>query len=92
MEGLAIDNTEISELELSHNINLKMITCTNTSNLSSLDLSNNPKMESIYCQKSGIKELDLSNNPKMFEVECDESTVIIGGDNLIFLQRFPDED
>ena len=92
LEGMAIDNTAISELDLSQNANLKMITCTDTRNLHSLDLSNNPKMESIYCQRSGIKELDLSNNPEMFEVECDEGTVIVGGDNLSFLQRFPDED
>ena len=92
LEGLSIDDTRISKLDLSKNVDLKGITCTDACYLHSLDLSNNPKMESIYCQRSGIKELDLSNNPKMFEVECDESTVIIGGDNLTFLQRFPDED
>ena len=71
---------------------LRAITCTDTPNLKSLDLTNNINMESIYCQRSGIKELDLSANPKMFEVECSDDTGVIGGEKLTFLQRFPIEE
>lgn len=91
LEGLSIDNTKILEIDLSQNVSLANFSCVDAEFLTSVDFSGNPNLTSIYCQRSGVKELDISDNPEMFEVECDEDTVIIGGDDLTYLQRFPEE-
>ena len=38
--------------------------------LTSLNVSNNPKLEGLYCYNNQLTSLDLSNNPKLEELWC----------------------
>ena len=62
----------LTELDLSHNPELKYLNC-KKSNLVSLDISNNPKLETVDCSENQLKELDCSQNPLLTELRCDHN-------------------
>lgn len=60
---------KITELDVSHNPELKYLNCSNTA-ITSLDVSKNPKLESLDCTDTYISNLDTSNNPMLKELRC----------------------
>lgn len=60
---------KITELDVSHNPELKYLNCTNTA-ITSLDVSKNPKLESLDCADTYISNLDVSNNPMLKKLNC----------------------
>ena len=61
---------QISNLEgIEYFPNLTILSCMNN-DLTSLDLSQNTELESLYCNSNNIKSLDLSNNTKLEQLWC----------------------
>jgi len=92
LQSLLISGTTISKIDLSQNSDLVEFCFERVHNIVEVDLSNNPNLESIYCQQSGINELDISNNPNVFEVECCDDIEVIGGENLTYFMQYPRKD
>lgn len=73
--------TKITILNIKNNQGIKDLTgveyftslitldCSGTA-VSSLDVSNHPKLKNLVCTGTQITELDLSNNPALIKVEC----------------------
>jgi len=74
LEYLLMSSPLISSVDLSNNPNLKeFYSRGENSNLTSLDVTNNPLLESLRIRSNSISELDLSNNPLLYIVECDDN-------------------
>lgn len=77
---------ELTELDLSHNINLEVLDCSYNIDLSSLNISNCPELKDLECNYCGLRELDLRNNPKLTQLICFEcclDTLDISRNNLL---------
>ncbi|MFA7650554.1 MAG: T9SS type A sorting domain-containing protein [Flavobacteriaceae bacterium] len=74
LEKLSITFSEITELDVSQNLQLKELDCS-SNELTSLDVSSNTLLEKLYCGNYGIdvgpfnmiEEIDLSNNPNIYD-------------------------
>ena len=66
---LKVNNTKITDLDLSHNTKLVDVECTRN-DIKTLNVSKNPNMKTLYCEGNQIETLDLSNNPKLEIVYC----------------------
>lgn len=72
LEELSVNYMEITELDISQNLQLKYLDCSNN-NLTSLDVSNNSLLEYLDIGNNGLDvgpfnyftEIDLSNNPNI---------------------------
>ena len=60
---------DLTELDLSHNLKLKELSCYSLRSLSELDLTQNVKLEKLKFIDLGLTELDLSHNPKLKGLE-----------------------
>ncbi|MEW4924712.1 T9SS type A sorting domain-containing protein [Algibacter sp. 2305UL17-15] len=81
--GGAYNKNTISSLDLSNNILLTDLDI-GESQFTSIDLSNNPKLEYLYCSDNLLSELNLSNNTSLIELECANNKI-----NQIDLSIFP---
>lgn len=69
--GAGLNGLGVSDLTgLKYFTNLTTLDCQNNPNLTSLDLSGNTKLQTIYTQKCAITSLDFSNNPEMTYINC----------------------
>lgn len=66
---LTCDYCALSELDVSRNEKLKIISCVGNK-LTSLDVSHNPKLETLKCSYNDLTSLDLKNNPYLIAVYC----------------------
>ena len=66
---LQIDQTCVSEIDLSKFPDLKELFCGN-SELQELDVSGNPELRILDCSNLDLEELNLENNPKLFSLNC----------------------
>ena len=69
LETLEIQNTDISELDISNNRQLKKLDCYSTK-IKDLDVSNNTELEVLNVHKTDISELDVSMLPNLWELLC----------------------
>ena len=64
------NNPEIKDLTgMEYFTSLITLDCSGTA-VSSLDVSNHPKLKNLVCTGTQITELNLSNNPALIKVEC----------------------
>ena len=62
LEILQCDDNQITEIDVSNNINLLNLFCSNNQ-LTSLNVSNNPLLNHLYCFGNLLTTLDVSNTP-----------------------------
>ena len=62
LEFLQCDDNQITEIDVSNNINLLQLFC-NNNQLTSLNVSNNPLLNHLYCFGNLLTTLDVSNTP-----------------------------
>ena len=62
LEYLQCDDNQITEIDVSNNINLLQLFCSNNQ-LTSLNVSNNPLLNHLYCFGNLLTTLDVSNTP-----------------------------
>ncbi|WP_207667195.1 hypothetical protein [Butyrivibrio sp. X503] len=77
----------IGNLDLSNNPKLMAVCCSNCDNLCSLDLKNNPHIQEISIDYSGISKLDVSGFSEINTVVCDMDDEILGCDERLILRR-----
>lgn len=65
---------QISQLDLSTNINLTELRC-DSNELTELDVANNPTLEVLMCSDNQIEELELFQNPNLTVVICDHNQI-----------------
>lgn len=77
LEKLTIIFSEITELDISQNLQLKELDCSSNW-LTSLDVSSNTLLEKLYCGNYGIdvgpfnsiEEINLSSNPNIYDFDA----------------------
>ena len=74
LETLEIQNTDISELDISNNRQLKKLDCYSTK-IKDLDVSNNTELEVLNVHKTDISELDVSMLPNLWELLCSGTSI-----------------
>ncbi len=74
LTGLDCGNTQISELDVSKNVNLQSLSCGDTQ-ISKLDLSKNVLLESLNCYNSQISELDVTKNVNLQSLSCGDTQI-----------------
>ena len=62
LEFLQCDDNQITEIDVSNNINLLQLFCSNNQ-LTSLNVSSNPLLNHLYCFGNLLTSLDVSNTP-----------------------------
>lgn len=71
LRELHIDNTDIDELDLSKNVELRILECQNRENLTKLDLSKNTELRKLNCWNcKNLTDLDVSNCKFLNELFC----------------------
>ena len=75
MQGLWVMNNNITELDVSKNVNLHGIWCSDNP-IKHIDLSHNPELEWIYCFDCDLEELDVTHNPNMAFIEANTNPKI----------------
>ena len=74
LETLEIQNTDISELDVSNNMQLKKLNCYKN-RIKELDLSNNTELEVLNVYDTDISELDVSMLPNLWELLCSGTSI-----------------
>lgn len=69
MQGLWVMNNNITEIDVSKNLNLHGIWCSDNP-IRHIDISKNTELEWIYCYNCDLQELDVTHNPNMSFIEC----------------------
>ena len=68
--GLNVNGNLIEELDVSNNINLKVLYC-DSNILSNLDVSKNTLLEVLLCRENQMEDLNVSNLPSLKVLWCD---------------------
>ncbi|MBR5343547.1 MAG: immunoglobulin domain-containing protein [Oscillospiraceae bacterium] len=66
--------SNLTELDLSQNIELKSLDCSYDCSLSKLNVSGNAKLESLSCSNAALTKLDVSHNPALKILICFENS------------------
>ncbi|MBE5905096.1 MAG: hypothetical protein E7275_12545 [Pseudobutyrivibrio sp.] len=74
LNTLQLIDTEISNVDLSRNIELEDLICS-SSNIKELDISNNAKLKYLDCSDTGILKLDVSKNTELFDLNCEGTSI-----------------
>jgi hypothetical protein len=75
LQCLFIMNLNISNLDLSNNINLIYLECP-VNNIDNLTLPNSSQLRQIICSQNNIVNLDVSNNTELEFVDCTDNNFI----------------
>ena len=71
---LNVDNNDISDLNISNNLKLKKLYCSDN-NLSVLDLSNNNLLEEFKCVSNNLSNISLINNKSITTLKVDNNPI-----------------
>jgi len=72
LKNLYCGANNMTELDLSYNVNLEILSCQNNQ-LNSIDISQSPNLKKIHCFENQITNLDVSNNSIIIEISCFEN-------------------
>ncbi len=75
LEILYLEGTNVSNIDVSKNLELKELDLTNLHNLENLDLSTNDKLEKLYILSTKITEIKLDNCSNLTFLNCDETGI-----------------
>ncbi|MCR4032590.1 MULTISPECIES: T9SS type A sorting domain-containing protein [Flavobacterium] len=70
LTSLSCNSNKLSSLDISKNIALTELRCSDNPQLSSLNVSNNVNLNYLYCDNLNLKTLNLKNNLKLIELKC----------------------
>lgn len=70
LTSLSCNSNKLTSLDVSKNIALTSLRCSDNYQLSSLDLSKNVNLNYLYCENLNLKTLNLKNNLKLIELYC----------------------
>lgn len=77
LERLDLSMCNLTDVDLSANVNLKWLDVQNNSQLEKLDVSHNAKLTYLSCSAVKITELDLSGNPELSEMDLTGFTGLV---------------
>lgn len=69
LKRLTLDDTAVSSINVSTNVNLETLYLSRTK-ITSLDVSKNKKLDSLWCNETKIKKLDISKNTMLQRLGC----------------------
>ena len=69
LEYLICYSNNITNLDLSNNLNLTLVSC-NNNNLEELNISQNIQLEFLDCYDNNLEELDVSQNTQLTHLWC----------------------
>ena len=67
--GLVCYGNTLTELDISNNIDLELLSCYNNA-LTELDVTKNTKLEELYCYNNALTELDVTKNIDLKNLSC----------------------
>lgn len=70
LTDLSCNSNKLTSLDVSKNIALTSLRCSDNYQISSLDLSKNVNLNYLYCDNLNLKTLNLKNNLKLLELYC----------------------
>jgi len=76
LEVLDCSFNQLTNLDVSKNVNLAKLYCSN-SQLTSLDISKNVNLTTLYCSENQLTSLDLSKNVKLIALYCSKAIKLI---------------
>lgn len=74
LQMLSFQETGISEIDLSNNLDLERLLCART-NIAALDLSKNTKLTDLECSETKLSELNISNNVELVHLMCQNTDI-----------------
>jgi hypothetical protein len=72
LNELWCDNNHINNLNISNNLNLKILSCADNL-ISNINLSNNSDLVELWCSFNPLISLDVSNNILLEYLDCDDN-------------------
>ena len=75
LQWLHFGNNQVTNLDISKNLELKALSCRNNQ-LKELDISNNKKLQSFQCNGNQLTNLDISNNLEMITLDCSDNQLV----------------
>ena len=75
LQKLDCHSTQVSELDVSKNVNLQNLNCYNAQKITKLDVSKNIALESLSCSNTQISQLDVSKNVALESLSCDNTQI-----------------
>ncbi len=81
LEVLNVRRNALSELDISNNIALKELTCSNSTitgsnQFTTLDITQNINLEVLVCRNVGLQSIDLSQNSLLKELNLDDNLLL----------------
>ena len=73
--GFYCNNNELESLTIGNLPLLKGFWCHENKNLTSLDVTQAPNLQHLYCNSTGITALDLSKNPLLETLDCNTTKI-----------------
>ena len=73
LEFLDCSKTKLPSLDTSHNKNLETLTCNYIPTLTTLNVSENTALKTLYCKDNALTALDLTKNLALEKLECGEN-------------------
>ncbi|MDU8886285.1 T9SS type A sorting domain-containing protein [Yeosuana sp. MJ-SS3] len=70
LEQLEFYNNFLTSIDLTPYSNLTFLRSYNNPTLGSLDVSDSPNLQYLYCQNNGLNSLDVSQNPNLEILDC----------------------
>ena len=70
LKELNAGNNKIKELDLSANVQLKVLKCSNNKRLTTINLTGLSELEELYCQDTQVTDLPLGNQQKLRVLNC----------------------
>lgn len=75
LKGFYCNNNELESLTIGKLPLLKGFWCHENKNLTSLDVTQVPNLQHLYCNSTGITALDLSKNPLLETIDCNTTKI-----------------
>lgn len=66
---------DFSEMNLSHNVNLKYLDFSYNTDIKTVDLSNNSALETVECNNTNVESLNIANNTNLKKLVCYNSLI-----------------
>jgi Leucine-rich repeat (LRR) protein len=83
LTDLYCDNNQLSNLDISNNVNLIYLDCENNQ-LSNIDISNNVNLTYLHCSNNQLTNIDISNNVNLTYLTCYNNPNFKYGGRYIF--------
>ena len=73
LTSLMCSNTKLTTLDTSYNTELVFLECNEVPTLTTLNVSENKDLKTLYCKHNALTALDLTNNSALEKLECGDN-------------------